>query len=102
MEFQEFVYLVTTSTKNIERLAHLADGGAYPAVRPEVVANTEVVKPKNLLIEQFGKATSDIFKKVAANDEQSRTLAILRDTLLPKLISGKVRVKDVEKFLGVQ
>jgi type I restriction enzyme S subunit len=29
------------------------------------------------------------------------TLAVLRDTLLPKLISGEVRVKDAEKFMGV-
>jgi type I restriction enzyme S subunit len=31
---------------------------------------------------------------------QSRTLAALRDTLLPKLISGELRVKDAERFIG--
>jgi type I restriction enzyme, S subunit len=31
--------------------------------------------------------------------EESRTLAALRDTLLPKLISGELRVKDAERFL---
>jgi type I restriction enzyme S subunit len=31
---------------------------------------------------------------------ESRTLAALRDALLPKLIRGEIRVKDVERFLG--
>jgi type I restriction enzyme S subunit len=37
---REFVYLAVTTRENIDRLAHLADGGAYPAVRPEVVMAT--------------------------------------------------------------
>ena len=35
-----------------------------------------------------------------AKDEESRALAALRDTLLPKLISGELRVKDAERFVG--
>ena len=31
---------------------------------------------------------------------ESRTLAALRDTLLPKLITGELRVKDAERFIG--
>jgi len=34
-----------------------------------------------------------------SGDDQSRTLAELRDTLLPKLISGQVRVPDAEQFV---
>ena len=36
---------------------------------------------------------------IADNDRTSRTLAQLRDTLLPKLISGELRVPDAEAFL---
>jgi type I restriction enzyme S subunit len=35
--------------------------------------------------------------KIRANTEQSRTLAELRDTLLPKLISGEIRVREAEE-----
>jgi type I restriction enzyme S subunit len=38
-------------------------------------------------------------KQQRANDEESKTLAQLRDTLLPKLISGELRVADAEKFV---
>jgi len=37
--------------------------------------------------------------RVQRNNEESRTLTALRDTLLPKLISGEIRVKDAERFL---
>ena len=42
---REFVYLAVTFPENIERLAHRADGAAYPAVRSDVVGETKVVMP---------------------------------------------------------
>lgn len=99
-EFQEFIYLAATAAENIKRLAHLADGGAYPAVRPETVAATEVVRPTHSVIEQFSKAVKPLISKMIANVQQSRALAILRDSLLPKLISGELPVPDVERILG--
>jgi type I restriction enzyme S subunit len=47
------------------------------------------------LRKKFGEFISPLFAKIRANDEESRTLANLRDTLLPKLMRGEVRVKDV-------
>jgi type I restriction enzyme S subunit len=101
-EFQEFVYLAATATGNIERLAYLADGAAYPAVRPEDVVATEIVESTDAVIRQFSKTTHPILAKIAMNIQQSRTLATMRDTLLPKLISGVIRVKDAERFVTEQ
>jgi type I restriction enzyme S subunit len=39
-------------------------------------------------------------ERMAENERESRILAALRDTLLPKLISGELRVKDAERFIG--
>ena len=47
--------------------------------------------------EVFGEIVKPLFLLASQNAEKSRTLAALRDTLLPKLISGEVRVKDMEK-----
>ncbi|MFZ3355087.1 MAG: restriction endonuclease subunit S [Xanthobacteraceae bacterium] len=98
-EYREFVYLAATARDNIDRLAHLADGAAYPAVRPEVVAATQVVRPGEEVIESFSDICAPLISKIAASDRESRTLAALRDTLLPKLISGELRVKEGEKQL---
>lgn len=99
-EYAEFVYLAATAPENIDALAHLADGGAYPAVRPDVVAATPTVLPPDKVLSAFSKVVQPLLARAAANEDESRTLAALRDTLLPKLISGELRVKDPEKLVS--
>lgn len=97
-EYGEFVYLATTARENIEALSHLADGGAYPAVRPEEVIATSVIRPDTQLLGRFSQATGPLLAKMAQNERESRILAALRDALLPRLISGELRVDDAERF----
>lgn len=47
----------------------------------------------------FGRIASATVQKMRAQDEQSRILSTLRDTLLPKLISGELRITAVERFV---
>lgn len=91
---REFLYLAATSPENIERLTNLADGGAYPAVRPEVVAATEVPLPHQALFMAFSAATSIHLNQIQINYETIRTLSTLRDTLLPKLLSGELSIPE--------
>ena len=98
-ECSEFVYLAATSRENIEWLSNLADGGAYPAVRPEIVFATQVPRTGEELINEFSRQVSSMLAGIAGNERSSRPLAQLRDTLLPKLISGELRVPDAEAFL---
>jgi type I restriction enzyme S subunit len=98
--YKEYIYLAATSSDNIGRLSHLADGVAYPAVRPAVVLATQIVLPGELLIECFASTAKPMMARIAANERESLTLAALRDTLLPKLISGELRVKDSEPLIG--
>ncbi len=97
-EYTALVYLAATASENIESLASLADGGAYPAVRADVVANTPVVIADQETITAFAQRVSPLLEKFAENERQSQALAQLRDTLLPKLISGEVRIKDAERL----
>jgi type I restriction enzyme, S subunit len=98
--YEEYIYLAATSSDNIEWLSHLADGAAYPAVRPDVVLATQTVLPKKSLIECFARATKPVMAKIAANERESRIMAALRDVLLPVLISGELRVKGAERFIS--
>ncbi|WP_437216346.1 restriction endonuclease subunit S [Pectobacterium sp. LFLA-215] len=100
-ECSEFVYLAATSRENIERLSNLADGGAYPAVRPEIVSATPVLRVGQELINAFSRQVSPMFAGMADSERTSQSLAQLRDTLLPKLISGEMRVQDAEHIVGV-
>ena len=93
----EFVYLVATSEANIERLAHLADGGAYPAVRPEVVVHERVAVPTVSIAQAFNQYMQPLFSKLLANRKDAILLADLRDTLLPQLLSGELSVADIHQ-----
>jgi type I restriction enzyme S subunit len=97
--YAEFVYLTATGADNIDTLAHLADGAAYPAVRPEVVAATPIVRPTDEVLGRFSGVAGPLLAKIAHSDMESRTLAALRDALLPNLISGELRVREAERFL---
>lgn len=89
---REYIYLTATSDLNIERLTHLADGGAYPAVRPEFVVSDTLPIPQRELLREFHRIASYMFDQILANRRANRALADLRDTLLPKLLSGEVPV----------
>ena len=58
-----------------------------------------VVSPSLPVLSAFEGFAGSIWKHTYKTNERSRTLAALRDTLLPKLISGKIRVRDAEWFL---
>ena len=94
------IYLAVTARENIEALASLADGAAYPAVRSDDVIDTPVVVPEAAVIDAFDTAISPVFAAIYDRAEQSRTLTSLRDTLLPKLISGELRIANVEQRIA--
>ena len=55
--------------------------------------------PPASLMERFDTFAASLAEPAHRCSEESRTLAALRDTLLPKLISGELRIRDAEKFL---
>jgi type I restriction enzyme S subunit len=58
-----------------------------------------LIPPKNIL-ETMDKTMSPLLDGMINNSLESRILATIRDTILPKLLSGKIRVKEAEKFIG--
>jgi len=94
-----FVYLGSCSKENIDRLAHLADGGAYPAVRPELVAQTPIIIAARDLLDCFSGSVSPLFAAAEERKRSSKLLCQARDALLPKLISGEICIPDAEKML---
>lgn len=60
-----------------------------------------LVRPSQAIMWRFHQIVAPLFSRILSNDLQTTNLANTRDTLLPKLLSGKVRVKDAEKFLEV-
>lgn len=63
----------------------------------EILLRYEIAMPPGAVQAQLTKFFDDIGDRIAAAREESRTLAVLRDTLLPKLLSGELRVRDAKR-----
>ena len=99
LRYRTLVFLSATAPENIQRLANLADGAAYPAVRPEVVGATEITVPHDAVTSSFSALVSPILDQMVSNKREDNTLAQARDLLLPKLMSGEIRLAEAEKAL---
>jgi len=63
-------------------------------------AELRVLAPPATLRFSYHSFVTPLFNRILTNEQETNTLVVLRDTLLPKLISGELQVKDAEKFLG--
>jgi type I restriction enzyme S subunit len=97
----EYLFCFFCSNNFINDFATLVTGtsGSHQRVKPENLLEMKTITPSDVAIEQFTKLTKPLLKLVNHNIEESHTLASLRDVLLPKLLSGEIRVKDAEKFV---
>ena len=76
-------------------------GSAIPSTSRDEFYQVPVLFPPLSIHDAFGEIVGPMFKQMEANQEQSFPLAALRDTLLPKLMSGELRVRDAEKLAGI-
>ena len=73
-------------------LASMNAGSAVPSMTTEILNNMPTVIPQKSIVNKFDSVVSSYFKKIENNNQESRRLATLRDTLLPKLMSGEIKV----------
>lgn len=93
--YRAFIYLYLTQENVIAHFAHIADGGAYPAIRPEIVTSLKLCMPTEDLLTAFQDKIAVLFDKISQNKEEQRILVKIRDMLLPKLISGEIEVSNL-------
>ncbi len=89
-----FIYLLLTSNEMTEYLHSVAEGSTstYPSLKPSDIGSLTFKKPPLNKLEEFADISQSAWNKIFTNHNQIRTLEKLRDTLLPKLMSGEVRV----------
>jgi type I restriction enzyme S subunit len=75
-------------------------GSAVPTLNRNHVHNLPILMPPLDLILAFDTTVVPMMNRQKASAQESLALTALRDTLLPKLISGELRVKDAERFIG--
>lgn len=95
-EYADAVYIAATTAENLERVTVLAagHGGAYPAINPKVVSETSLPEVPDVLMMQFSLVAATHRKKIEQLKEECSSLVGVRDMLLPRLISGELRIPD--------
>ncbi len=98
---REFVYCLFGSLEFAESFSELVTGtsSSHQRVKPEDLLRMKVIRPPHALITRFTELVGPMLKRNAALTEQSLTLSLLRDALLPKLLSGDLRIRYAEKMV---
>jgi type I restriction enzyme S subunit len=78
-----------------------AQGGkaAIPGINKQDIESIQIFSPDNDLVKRYGEKILPLITKMLINCKESRRLAQLRDTLLPRLMSGELKVNEIENVL---
>lgn len=93
------IFLLRWAHASYEEIISNANGSTFLEISKSSFRPIRTVVPPSPVMDAFDQMSQPLYRKVVENERESRTLAALRDALLPKLISGEIRVKDAEKFL---
>lgn len=79
-------------------LVSLTGDSAVPGLNRDLAYTRELVMPPPILIDEFTRFVEPLSTQKKENDKESVALRNIRDTLLPQLLSGKIRLQDAEKI----
>jgi type I restriction enzyme S subunit len=89
-----FLLTYLNSTYQLNFLKTRVLGTVQKYVNTTHIKEMNFVVPQNAVMNKFGNIVDPIFNKMRIADEENQTLAKLRDTLLPKLLSGELRISE--------
>lgn len=96
----EFAYCLARDPSFREyAIQRMTGSSGRQRVRTEALGHLTLSIPPDELGRAFGSLVKPLFERASAGSAESETLAELRDTLLPKLISGELRIEDPDRFL---
>jgi len=97
---QVFLYFWLWSDAVMHELKHRGGKAAIPGINQADVKEQRIAVPDSTILARYEEVTSPLVSAVFKNAKQIRTLASLRDTLLPRLISGQLRLPDAEDAIA--
>ena len=98
-DWSAFVLMHLSSDELVAHTDRCSTGTKMPRASWEHISRYEVALPPVTVARSFTIAIAPMVERIVAATHESRTLAALRDALLPKLISGEIRVSDTERVV---
>lgn len=87
-------YVLLWAEAVMEEIKSNASGSTFAEISKKAFRPIRVIVPSTAVLETFSQTVSGFYLQITSNEHQSRTLAELRDTLLPKLLSGELTVGE--------
>lgn len=75
-----------------QNLSSLGADSAVPGLNRNLAYMNKIIIPNTVLIELFDACIQSVYKTIYNNDKQNQFIVDIRDLLLPKLMSGKIRI----------
>ncbi|MFM6206448.1 restriction endonuclease subunit S, partial [Planktothrix sp.] len=95
------LYLILKRHDTIQEFQKIAESrsGTFPQITFESISNLDLVIPSIDVQKQLMPLLTLMLEKQEFNTKHIKTLTLTRDTLLPKLMSGQIRIKEVESLI---
>jgi type I restriction enzyme, S subunit len=87
--------------QSMDLILQNANGSTFQEISKKSFRPLPVIVADQQIHQQFDSLVEPLFQKIVANERESRALAQTRDLLLPKLMSGEIRVRDAEREVEV-
>ncbi|OWV55202.1 restriction endonuclease subunit S [Mameliella alba] len=91
----EFVYF--SAVRAVDLLQSMAHGSVFSTITRKTFDGLEVIYAPDAVLKAFASQTGLLLDRILSAQHESQALAALRDTLLPRLMSGELRVREAEK-----
>ena len=101
-KLNSYLYFFLMSGGFEEKILSMGYGSAQPNISQSQIENIELSFATDEILNDYSKTANPIFDKVLENNKEIQTLTQLRDTLLPKLMSGNISIiNNICKYSGV-
>ena len=96
--YRYYIYQYLIQDEIVDKLQAIAEQSVstFPSLNAADITNLKIVIPPNDIVGDFAAICCSFIQQIEKNQQESRRLATLRDTLLPKLMSGELKVNEVE------
>lgn len=93
------LYMLYWCKANMETIKGNSNGSTFMEISKKAFRPIWAVKPESKVLKAFEAIASGLFERLKSNEQQAQTLAGLRDTLLPRLISGQLRLPEAQALV---
>jgi type I restriction enzyme, S subunit len=97
--FRSFVLLCLSSDEFVDYASRTSTGTKMPRTKWQTMAQYAIPLPPRSIVAAFQDLTAPLMEQVLANIHESKTLAETRDLLLPKLMSGEIRLREADRMV---